>query len=1472
MAKVMAKVPEAAKSFGKGVGQNTAEEVIAQGLGQITKGVFEGKPMNEWLDAEDLSNTARQAFLGSAFIAGLSTRADLMKNRGISSKQVYSMARNPAYWLEQFQESAKLDESLAAQLPDKVENLQYATEILSELDTQPNLSEKQKAKFLLTSLDSKIKEQAQSTKTDPIIRAKENAANIMAVQENNKIKEDILEGKDDGTYEGDTSDEMSKEEIAAAKILAKANLPGIYDEMAEENPIGVLQEIAQQAQGIDKDGNLLDGGERRQDLIDSGVPEKVIDEAVKLYPKPSTPVETQPEGATEGVAPSTLEDIYLMSSDELGELQKTTKSEQRQKLIDSVGKEWYDKYTMATSEEKSKMEDDLTDEQKKVFGGIGLSDNKNPEVIKELRKKVAAIETIEDKEVLGSRVRQAVTDLANDRNNKESVAILNAAAKRADELGFSKKEIQEAGIADLRERVGDTDAKSIINTYFTKANEKAETTAIPVQAEATGAATGTATEIGGETEGGGQPPTEKVVAGEGDDGKKGITHAAVAEAREKVGLPEYEGKPTETHEALLAEARNTIAANPNAANEVMQKIDRGDKITNKDNAILAVYKAALDAELEANPSRELYDRISRLARVLDPSGTEAGKLLESRKLIANNGDSLSNFLLEKEAAQGTPLTDNQLKNEAAKYQELKEAKEKLEKQLEEEREQHAKDIAELGLNKAKAKARKAAKKSDADYKAERQSEVDAAREALRKLRSGEQGLQSVIPGIRELQAIAPHVKKVVQSLVNQGADKLDNIIADVHAQFKDVMDGLTTRQVLDIMAGDHDDIKEQTRDEKANAARLLKREAQLLKELEDARKGKEKAKSEKQVVSSNRRIDELKEKIKEVRALNKNTEADPVEDLTAGNGELIAKEEKKLQAKIEKLTKDLKEGNYLKEAEKKPVLQKSRKAQIMEDRVIDLENKIRHERSRDEYEKRSKWRKGFDYLMQALGIRRLVQTALDMSVSFRQGATLISLPIPIPVRRNGKWDVLSRGKIDVWAKGFWANLRSVFSPKNFERIMYAIRHDEQYHDMVKDGVVFNDLGSADPDLHNEDFRKSFIYNIPIVSEPLKASNRSADAFLNVARYELYKKMRKQLEQRGLTRESDPRAFSYAASWVMNMTGRGNMHSALEKPAMNAVLGNTFYGARLMASRFNLLNPVTYFDPRVPRQAKIEAMKDMASFTMTVMAAGLALAAAGGVVSFDPDDPDFLQVRFGDKVYDISGGLVAYIRTFLRMVKAAKTKMSGTKYEGNKATEKAGMSALNFFRNKLSPNTAYGTDAFFGKAYGQQFDPAEIYQIYPMYADDVVTALKEEGVTGIPTVLLPNILGIGYGSYHSRGEIDSKLEDLLQRNLRSDEMNMDKLKNYKEGGRPVTFKEFNEYADKRDAEIEKDIKVLYETGVGGKPYKELTKEQVADETSYIKSQATIKVKEEMFGEEKKTRKQRQEDAELRKERVKKYKSN
>ena len=92
--------------------------------------------------------------------------------------------------------------------------------------------------------------------------------------------------------------------------------------------------------------------------------------------------------------------------------------------------------------------------------------------------------------------------------------------------------------------------------------------------------------------------------------------------------------------------------------------------------------------------------------------------------------------------QGFGLSEKQIKEESAKYVELQKANKELKSALEKEKEENAKLIAEIGLNKAKAQRRKEAKKSKEEYKKDRDDTVQAARDALKKLRDG--GLQSSV--------------------------------------------------------------------------------------------------------------------------------------------------------------------------------------------------------------------------------------------------------------------------------------------------------------------------------------------------------------------------------------------------------------------------------------------------------------------------------------------------------------------------------------------------------------------------------------------------------------------------------------------------------------------------------------------------------------------------------------------------------
>jgi len=194
---------EAGGFYAKGVGENTFEEVAAELGSQITEGVFKGRPVGEIIDGEDLWNVGRQSFLGSAFIAGLSARADMQRSRGVTAKTIYEMAQNPEAWKQEMTEAAKLDEDLEKELPDKIQNLEYAAAILKDIEGS-SMTEKQKVKYLITELDNKVKADQSAAKTSPILKKQDEEV----IKENQKVQEDLLSGKDDGSIEGDISDEL----------------------------------------------------------------------------------------------------------------------------------------------------------------------------------------------------------------------------------------------------------------------------------------------------------------------------------------------------------------------------------------------------------------------------------------------------------------------------------------------------------------------------------------------------------------------------------------------------------------------------------------------------------------------------------------------------------------------------------------------------------------------------------------------------------------------------------------------------------------------------------------------------------------------------------------------------------------------------------------------------------------------------------------------------------------------------------------------------------------------------------------------------------------------------------------------------------------------------------------------------------------------------------------------------------------
>lgn len=811
----------------------------------------------------------------------------------------------------------------------------------------------------------------------------------------------------------------------------------------------------------------------------------------------------------------------------------------------------------------------------------------------------------------------------------------------------------------------------------------------------------------------------------------GISHAENSRTRSMLGMEDYEGLPSESHKKLLAEAKQRVKEGKVDIGKLMAKLRDGEPATNSDNADLAEYKSSLEAAIEKNPSKELIDKLSEFVIVKDPAGSILGKALESLKLLTFKEDNLANFLVEKMDASGiTELSEKQIADQTKLYTELKEAKEKYE--------QAVRDLqAQMSEEKATANVRKVKtgpKRSHDDYVKERKEFVNEAREKLKKLR----GTMSAagVPYVRELVEISPVVAKMVKSYKQEAVDKLQQVslsdlINSIHEDLKDLISGITKSDVRDIIAGQYTEQK--TRNEMAAEVLDLKREARLLKQIEDARKMEPKTEPGKN--AKNRRLQDLHEKLKEIQQRNKDKE--PLE--IKSNDEQLKAKQKSITKSIEDLTGKIKRGEHLLESEKPKPIKFDRKTILLQDRLDELQRKVALDRERDRYEKTSKTFKFYDKVMQVIGLRRLVQTALDYSMPFRQLSRVTLNPMHVKITVK-------------FMKEMFAN---TFSAQKFRRMMFAIKNSEFYHDMVKDGIHFNEMDALNVDERNEEFQRSLLFKIPYLREPFLASNRVADTALNIARFELYMKKRMAMERSGITRENSPDDYKEMSKWVMNLTGRGKALEMIERsPKGRKILGNTFYGTRLMAASLNTLNPATYLNPNIPKHIKVDRIKDMAGYTATFIALALVFSAMGFKVGLDPGEADFLKFRKGDKRYDLTGGLATYIRTFLRLVKAAYTGLNPNikEDEKQKSGAFAGKSTMTFFRNKLSPNTSYGVDFIMRKnAIGQPFDPYSVLQLYPMYVDDIKKAWEGEGATSLLTTLLPSIMGVGVMQYGSKDE-------------------------------------------------------------------------------------------------------------------------
>jgi hypothetical protein len=856
--------------------------------------------------------------------------------------------------------------------------------------------------------------------------------------------------------------------------------------------------------------------------------------------------------------------------------------------------------------------------------------------------------------------------------------------------------------------------------------------------------------------------------------RTGITHAATAELREKYGLGNYVRDEAMTDAELQKKADDIIAEGYNP-NDLVGQMENGIPPTPVENFILKRYVAELVSKYNKSRSLEDFNDLDRVMKAVETIGTLQSHSFRTRGGLVDISETLPGFLrTEVELNKNAPLTEGQKKKVEQEYDNIQTANADYEAKI---AALEAENAALKEVKNRKANKKSSTRKTHEDFVKERQDAVAGAREALRKLRTGESGLSSVpLPGVRELVAIAPHVKKALASLVEEGSYKLADYVKELHGQFKDVLEGITEKDINNIIAGKYDE-KKATRSELAARMVDLKTEANLVNRLEDLLKGEE-PKDEKRKIKRNQAIESLRSKIKQAETFKRGYE----KEVEQGKKEPIPDELKRLRAvklgierNLRKVQEDIDNGNFspaqkatsiLDNPEVRKQFPEEYKATIeAKDKLIKAKNERHLRLLRQQQENMSDREKAIKGVAEVLNIPRALMTMLDYSAMLRQ-AVIPTIAHP-----------------SLAGKSLVEMIKVGASQKRYDRWFYDLVETPRYKLMELSKLAITDSTSPLLTAREESFMSNLAEKIPVIGKTLnvgkvkipgtnlvKGSERAYTMYLNKMRVDLFNRFADDMEGRGLTFENSPKAYKEMANYVNNSTGRGDLGAKLDRVA--PILNSLFFSPRLIASRMNMLTYLAQprFYREVPKEVRVAYFKDMTKFV------GLGLTVLGlfsinkddnTTVEIDPRSSDFGKVKNKNTRWDIWGGFQQYVRLFSQMATGERKSTTGKIYtlDGEGAFGQTTTDVLvSFGRGKLAPVPGMAVDLLSRRTIvgekikfqtgNEGYKEVNIGRyakehLLPLNFTGLQEALKDQGAKAWFTVGVPSTFGIGTQTFDNQ---------------------------------------------------------------------------------------------------------------------------
>jgi hypothetical protein len=868
-------------------------------------------------------------------------------------------------------------------------------------------------------------------------------------------------------------------------------------------------------------------------------------------------------------------------------------------------------------------------------------------------------------------------------------------------------------------------------------------------------------EIPAGTQEGQQRPAEEASATPSQEGQVrepemvGITHAEMDKVSRELGLPEYSKDP-ETFESWTREAKDRLAKDPDAMNKLINKLRRGEGPDPVETQMMKMHFAALKGKYNANPTPELLAEITRTKDLYNISGRMKGKELVARKgLMPVDENSLADFhQRDVEYNRGAPLTEKQTAQSTEEFKNISKKQTEFD-------ENKAKSAAKYSKEKAETKVKEWAKteKKDAkkDYKAERSQILKDIGEKWKKASKESLGA-SILPFAKELAAIAPDVIKLVKNVIQDGVTELPDIIKSVHNQIKEYISDITEKDVHDIIAGEYSK-KLPPRSKLMEQLHDARTEARLINEYEQLVNGKV-PKSERKLRQRNQKIEALTQKIKGLKDEMGLNQKDEAQKLAALKG--------RYKTQIEEIKQKLDKGDYGPDEKPQPIAL-DEEGKKLRDELLQLKDERNIRLLKQLYEDRSTGEKLIAGLGKGLRTGRQLQSGFfDVSYPFRQ--TIVGVArqlLALPFKREG-------GKLVYTGFESQRQLRKQFSEmymafgreKNYRRTMADIKEDAWFDVAQKSKLDLAEIDAPLERFKEEEAQQSYAEKIPVAKQAVRMSNRAATVIANKMKFDIFKQLAEGFRDSGKTFENSPELYKEAAIYANKLVGRGFLGEKLEMAS--PLIGHVLYSLRLQASRLQLLTSLLNlrFYTKVPKEIRIEYIKDMTKFVL-MGSAMLGLAKAAGLgVELDPRSSDFGSIRWGDTRFDIWGGFKQYVTLFSRLLTAStkspetgqisslKIPFSHGKPERGEKTY--GDLLLRFARTKASPEAGTLTDILAGETFDKRSVTARgeiVGYIAPMIIGDVYDAWKDNGVLGAALTYILATHGVGAQSHIKEDSFD-----------------------------------------------------------------------------------------------------------------------